>query len=106
MGRRPQDGDDDDDPETCETSGLTYGNFAEDFINSTCATSGCHDANAIESGGNYETYELLTTNDNFSKIKGAINHEDGISNMPRGAAQLDSCSIARMSAWIDAGAPE
>lgn len=100
-------GDDEpDDPETCETTGLTYDNYAEDFINSTCATSGCHDANAIESVGNYETYESLTGAMSFDKIKGAINHEAGFSNMPKGQTQLDSCSIAKLSAWIDAGAPE
>ena len=99
-------GDDGDDPEECTTTGLTYENYAENFINSNCVNSGCHDADAVESVGNFETYESLTMSTSFDKIKGAINHQDGFSNMPKGGAQLDSCSIAKLSAWIDAGAPE
>lgn len=99
-------GDDEEDPETCETTGLTYENYAKDFLNSNCVSSGCHDADAIESVGNYETYEATTTSINFIRMKGAINHEAGFSNMPKGGSKLDSCSIAKLSAWIDAGAPE
>jgi hypothetical protein len=38
---------DDDDPPTggeCETENLTYDNWAKDYIDGSCATSGCHDA--------------------------------------------------------------
>ena len=42
----------------------------------------------------------------LGKAKGAINHEEGISNMPKGEEKLDDCAIDRLSAWIDAGMPE
>ena len=100
-------GDDDDDPETCETTGITYDNYAKDFLNSNCVSSGCHDADGIDAGiGSYETYEDSKTAIDFGRFKGAINHEDGFSNMPKGMAKLDSCDIAKLSAWVDDGAPE
>lgn len=100
---------DDDDPDTCETTGLTYDNFAKDFLVSNCATAGgCHvAANANDlTVGSYETYEEAKIVVNRGKIKAAINHEDGVSNMPKGEPKLSDCNIAKLSAWIDAGAPE
>ena len=99
-------GDDEEEPETCETTGLTYDNYAKAFLASNCVSSGCHDADAVNTIGNYENYEDTKTAFEFGRVKGAINHEDGFSNMPKGEAKLDDCSIDKLSAWIDAGLPE
>jgi len=101
-------GEDEDPPETtCETEGLTYGNFAKDFIDQTCATSGCHDGEVATSMTfGMIDYESTKTAVDFGKIIGSINHQDGFSNMPRGEEKLDDCSIMKMTAWINDGAPE
>ncbi|MDF1696398.1 MAG: hypothetical protein P1U56_11220 [Saprospiraceae bacterium] len=99
-------GDEDEPGDTCETTGLTYDNYAKDFLASNCVSSGCHDADGINTIGSYETYEDTKTAFEFGRVKGAINHEDGFSNMPKGGTKLDDCSIDKLSAWIDAGLPE
>ena len=92
---------------TCMTDDLTYGNFAADLINGSCATSGCHNADANSNGtfpmNNFETVSTAVDN---GRILGAINWEDGFSNMPKGGDQLSDCNIEKMTAWINAGAPE
>jgi len=100
---------DDEDPETCDTTDLTYGNFAQDFLITNCSTLGtCHlEANKDDlTVGSYETYLDAKVIVDRGRIKGAINHLDGISNMPKGEPQLEECDINRLSAWVDAGAPE
>ncbi len=100
---------DDDDSGECETTGLTYDNFAQDFLVTNCATlGGCHvEANKDEPRvGSFETYTDAKIIVDTMKIIPAINHEDGVSNMPKGGTKLDDCSISKLTAWINAGAPE
>jgi len=100
-------GDDDDDE--CKTENLTYDNFAKDFLITNCASqSGCHvDANKNEPGiGSYETYEDTKNVVDQMRFLGAINHQDGFSDMPKGGDKLDDCSIDKLTAWINDGAPE
>jgi hypothetical protein len=99
--------DDDDEPETCITTDLTYDNYAKAFLASNCATSGCHDADGLGGTiGSFDTYEGTKAWFDMGRVKGAINHQDGFSNMPKGEEKLDDCSIDKLSAWIDAGIPE
>lgn len=102
-------GDDDDDDDTCETTDLTYDNFAEDFLVTNCATlGGCHVAASKDDAavGSFVTYEDAKVIVDRGNIIKAINHEDGISNMPKGEEKLDDCSISKLTAWVNAGAPE
>ena len=102
-------GDEDEDPDTCDTEGLTYDNFAQDFLITNCATlGGCHvEANKDVSGvGSYETYEDAKAVVDEGRLLGAINHMDGFSNMPKGEEKLSDCDIDRLTAWVNDGAPE
>lgn len=107
----PACGDDEpDDPDTCETENLTYSNFAGDLLDDNCATSGCHNEDALANGapGRLDDYEQAKMYmDNFgARVIGAINHNDGFSNMPKGQEQLSDCNISKLTAWINDGAPE
>lgn len=99
--------DEPDEPDVCVTTGLTYDNYANAFLASNCATSGCHDADG-QGGtiGSFDTYEGTKAWFDMGRVKGAINHQDGFSNMPKGEEKLSDCDIDRLSAWIDAGIPE
>lgn len=104
-------GDDEDpiDPVVeCETADLTYSNFAAALINNNCATSGCHDADATSNGavGPMDDYNNAVAFIGFGRTLGAVNHDSGFSPMPKGGTKLDSCSIAKLTAWVDAGMPE
>lgn len=103
-------GDDDPEPGTCNTTDLTYDNFAKDFLINNCSTTdGCHVAgNAADlTIGSFETYSEAKIIADRGDIKDAINHTNpDVSDMPRGAEKLSDCDIDRLSAWVDAGAPE
>jgi len=90
---------------TCETADLTYTNGIADIINGSCATSGCHASNTMTTFpmGNYD--EALAAV-GFGRIIGSINHEANFSPMPRNGAKLDDCTIDKVTAWINDGAPE
>lgn len=99
-------GGDDPEPETCDTTNVTYTNGAAAIINATCATSpACHN-NDASSTFKMSDYDQSFAAAGFNKIVGSINHTDGFSNMPKGADKLSQCDIDILTAWIDAGAPE
>ena len=56
--------------------------------------------------GSFESYAEAKIIADRGKIIDAINHVDGVSNMPKGELQLSDCDISRLTAWINAGAPE
>ncbi|MEE9437507.1 MAG: hypothetical protein V3V14_00820 [Saprospiraceae bacterium] len=90
----------------CKTEDLTYTNFGKSFLNGNCASSGCHDSDALPAVGKMDNYENAKTFIDFGRIKGAINHLEGFSNMPKGGDKLSDCNISKLEAWVDAGAPE
>ncbi len=98
----------DDPEEECVTTNLTYENYAKKALESNCVRSGCHnDANANNPLiGSFETYVDTRSVVDSMKIIGAINHQDGFFNMPRGEVKLDDCTISKLTAWINDGAPE
>ncbi len=96
------------DPTACETEGLTYENYAMDFINQTCATSGCHDADAANNSTPWtmHNYEGVKAAIDAERFFGAINRDAGFNPMPKGGAMLSDCNLEKMEAWIADGSPE
>lgn len=50
--------------------------------------------------GTYATDKAITLN---GSLYGSITHASGYSPMPKGSAKMNSCQIARIKKWIDAG---
>ena len=101
-------GDDEEEMmETCETTDITYTNTVAAIFNNSCAVSGCHvNGNEAFAFFSLEGYANSKAVADFGRIVGAISHSAGFSPMPRGGAQLDQCSIDKIAAWVNAGAPE
>ncbi|MGK0389396.1 MAG: hypothetical protein ACI94Y_002136 [Maribacter sp.] len=100
-------GDDDDDPNTCDTSSVTYTNSVAAILNSNCATaSACHASSSYN--GSLANYADAVAFANFGRIGGAINHDTGFEPMPNpvGTAKLSDCNIDKIETWIAAGTPE
>ena len=97
----------DDDEEVCDTNDITYTNTVSSIFNNSCAVSGCHvsgnEANALFSLEGYANAKIVA---DFGRIVGAISHSTGFSPMPKGGNMLDQCTIDKITAWVDAGAPE
>ena len=97
-----------DDDDICDTENITYTNTVGAIISTNCALSGCHvdgnEQNAFFSfEGGYAAAKIVA---DFGRIEGAIKHEAGFSAMPKGKEMLDQCTIDKIVAWLDAGAPE
>jgi hypothetical protein len=90
----------------CDNIGLSYTDDIAAIFNSSCATTvACHSSNSSStfSLASYADIELQIPN---NRISGSINRSSGFSPMPRGAAQLDDCTISMIDQWLDDGAPE
>ena len=104
-------GEDEDpptDPTGCETENLTYDNWANEYIDGTCATSGCHDASFADNMVPFGLHDYTSAKAavDFGRIIGAIKRESGFSPMPKGGEMVSDCDISKMEAWIADGAPE
>jgi len=88
----------------CDTATVTYAATIQPIISSKCATSGCH-AGAIPTGIDLSGHSGLQTVAMNGKLLAAITHSGGASPMPKGMPKLDDCSIAKISKWVNSGAP-
>jgi hypothetical protein len=88
----------------CDTFNVTYSGTIAPIMAASCAISGCH----IGSGqtgydlSNYAGVKVVATNGN---LMSSIQHTGSASAMPKDAPKLDNCTIAKIGAWVNAGAP-
>ena len=90
--------------EECDTNQVTYSGAILPIIQSKCAVSGCH-VNGSSSGHDFTTYDGLLAVVQDGKLLPAINHT-GPAPMPQNAPKLDDCTIAKITAWVNDGAPD
>lgn len=94
----------------CNTSNVTYSSIITSMINTSGCLS-CHGGPSPIAGFNLETYDQVKakaseTRNGTSVLYGALSHMNGFTPMPQGLPQLNSCTIAQVKAWIDAGMPQ
>ena len=88
---------------TCDTTNIHYNQLIPTF--DICAS--CHYTEfTYRDGIKMDNYENVKASINTGLVWKAINHEDGVVPMPNGLPKLDSCTIAKIGAWINAGMPE
>lgn len=100
---------DPEDPVTtiCDTADMTYTDDVKSIFDESCAFSGCHDDNATMTIGSLSTYDNAVAFVGFGRILGAINRDEGFSDMPAGgASKLDDCTIDKITNWVNNGTPE
>ncbi|MFH0756968.1 MAG: hypothetical protein V2B15_06760 [Bacteroidota bacterium] len=92
-------------PDICDTLDVSYAMDVVPIMADNCYS--CH------SNANAPGFALGITLEDYADVKassnsiiGAIKHSDGFPAMPRGADPLDTCSISRIEAWVNAGSPE
>ncbi|MEZ4827728.1 MAG: hypothetical protein R3C61_15810 [Bacteroidia bacterium] len=88
---------------TCDTTNITYASVVQPLLQNRCYV--CHDA-ATKSGNiALDTYTDVLKMVNNGKLWGAINHSEGYVPMPDDEPKLGDCTLAKVKAWIDSGAP-
>ena len=91
---------------TCNATGSTFSSVVLPIMNQRC--NSCHSSNAATSSGggiildNYASIKAYADN---GKLLGSINHSSGYSPMPKGGGKLSSCEIAKVTDWVNNGAP-
>jgi hypothetical protein len=84
----------------CDTGTVTWTADIQPIINNSCTLSGCHDATA--SGGyNLTTYSGVKTIADNGRLLATTTS----GSMPKNMAKLDDCSIAKLTRWVNTGAP-
>lgn len=86
----------------CDTTNVSYAGFIQPLINANCA--GCHGSINPGAGIQLLNYSQVQNAVNSGRLFGAVAGLQGYVAMPQGG-HLDACSIDRIQAWINAGAP-
>jgi hypothetical protein len=88
----------------CDTSNVTYTADIQVMLQQNCLS--CHAQSANQGGIILEGYAQAKTFADNGRLLGSISHASGFVAMPQGGAQLPECSINKVRAWINHGAPE
>jgi hypothetical protein len=89
---------------TCDTAGVQFTVDVLPIIEANCYS--CH-ANGIVNGGvTLDGYTNIIKQVQNGNLIGAITHAPGFVPMPYDGGKLSDCNIAKIQAWIHAGAPD
>ncbi len=92
-------------PGNCNSAGSTYSITVNPIIANHCVS--CHGNTVATSNGsgiildNYNSIKPYASN---GKLIGVINHASGYPKMPKNAAKLSTCDIAKITDWVSSGA--
>lgn len=90
---------------TCDTTNVTYSQTIAPIMASNC--NNCHNNSNNNGGVKTDTWDQLSIVAKDGRLSNAINWTYGGSkNMPSGGSKLSDCDLAKISAWINAGAPD
>jgi mono/diheme cytochrome c family protein len=87
----------------CDTLNLSFSADIQPILDNSC--TGCHSGAAPSGEVNLGTYAGVKAVADDTRLLGSIDHLPGYSRMPQGGNKLSACNIAKISAWINAGAP-
>jgi hypothetical protein len=88
----------------CDTTNSSFSTVVNPLLQAN-GCLGCHSGIAPSGNISLQGYANVKVVAQNGKLYGVINHLPGFSPMPQGGNKLTACSISRIKAWIDAGAP-
>lgn len=77
---------------------VSFSQQIQPMINSSCATSGCHDAGTASAGYNLTSHQLIS--DAAQDMLNAMRGQNGFTPMPFGMDPLPDSTIQQFEAWI------
>ncbi len=87
----------------CNTSNVSYAADVLPVLESQCL--GCHNSGSQQGNVNLEGYDNVRAWARNGRLYGSIAWLNGYAPMPPAGSQLPPCTIDKIKAWIDAGAP-
>lgn len=87
---------------TCDTTNMTYSTNIAPILKNNCTNSGCHESAAALTFPltTYEDVKMIALD---GRMLSSIQHQAGVTAMPKDMSQLDSCTINKIEAWINQG---
>ena len=90
-------------PDTvCDTANVTYSRSVVPILSSNCIT--CHGGNTPSAGIKLDAYADVKVQATNGRLWGAVSHSTNYSPMPKNAAKMSTCNLAKIKKWLDAGA--
>ncbi len=89
---------------TCVTTSVSYSTTINIILQNYGCIS-CHSSASAPGGVVLQGYTNVKTQATNGRLYGSINHSPGYVPMPLGRPKMNTCDIAKVKAWIDAGAP-
>ncbi|HMJ46343.1 MAG TPA: hypothetical protein VK498_03395 [Ferruginibacter sp.] len=90
-------------PDTvCDTAVITYSQSVAPILSSFC--NSCHGGNTPSAGIKLDTYTDTKIQVTNGRLWGAVSHSTNYSPMPKNATMLNTCNLAKIKKWLDAGA--
>jgi hypothetical protein len=89
---------------SCDSSAVTYSGTVAPVLQSNGCTS-CHSGGAPSGNISLASYSDVRIVAQNGRLYGAISHTAGFAPMPQGGNKMSDCTINKIKAWIDAGAP-
>lgn len=87
----------------CDTQNITFSGTIRPIIQNNC--QGCHSGTAPSAGINLSTHSGVAAVAANGTLYGVVERLPGYIPMPYGGNRLPQCTIDKIKAWIDAGAP-
>ncbi len=89
---------------SCDSINVTYTGTIAPIMTTSCNV--CH-SSALASGNVVtDNYAGLRAVAGDGRLWGVLSHAQGFPPMPKNAAQLTTCDLAKVNHWIKAGFPE
>ena len=89
----------------CDTANMTFAKV-QPILNQSCALAGCHDAVTKSLGHDLSSHTGAVAAVNSGRMLGAIQHDAGYLQMPKGMTKLNDCQVSQITAWVNAGMPQ
>ncbi|HEX4374323.1 MAG TPA: hypothetical protein VHZ50_13565 [Puia sp.] len=87
----------------CDTTNMSYANDITPILENNCVS--CHNTTQSNDGVILTDYNDVLTQVNNGNLVNVIEHNPGYPEMPQGLPQLPSCTINKIVAWVNRGAP-
>lgn len=87
----------------CDTTNITFNQSVVPLLSAHCIS--CHGGSTPSASIRLDTYAGVKQQADNGRLLGSVNHAAGFSPMPKGAAKLNACNIAKLTKWVAAGAP-
>ena len=88
----------------CDTTNMSYANDIAPILEFNCVS--CHNETQSNDGVIFTDYNGVLTEAKNGNLVNVIEHNPGYPQMPLGLPQLPACTINKIVAWVNRGAPD